>query len=143
MSQTKPNKEFSRVGVVGGCLVEKDGKYLMVQEATEEVYGLWNLPAGQIDEGETIEEGAIRESKEESGYDVKLGEEIGLYHESIDLKVKHIFRAEIIGGEATPQQGEILDIKWFTFDEVSKLNDENKLRTSWIWNIIQKSHLAL
>jgi 8-oxo-dGTP diphosphatase len=140
MSQTEPNKKFARVGVVGGCLVEKDGKYLMVQEGGPDVYGLWNFPAGQIDEGETIEEGAIREAKEESGYDVKLGEEVGLFHESIDLKIKHIFKAEIIGGEPTPQEDEILDVKWFTFDEVSKLNDEKKLRAWWIFDLIQKSH---
>lgn len=143
MSQTEPNKKFAQVGVVGGCLIEKDGKYLMVQEDKEEVRGKWNLPAGQIDEGETIEEGAVREAKEESGYDVKLGEKIGLYHESIDSKVIHVFRAEITGGELTSQEGEILDAKWFTYDEISRLNDENKLRAPFIWDVIQKTCLAL
>ena len=58
--------------VVAGVVVEKDSKYLLVQEKKELVYGLWNLPAGKVDEGETVEEAAVREAKEEVGYKVRL-----------------------------------------------------------------------
>jgi 8-oxo-dGTP pyrophosphatase MutT (NUDIX family) len=142
MSQLDSNIKFAKVGIVAGCLVVKDGKYLLVQESTKDIYGLWCLPAGQIDEGETIEEGAIRETREESGYDVSLVSKIGIYHESIENKVKHVFEAEIVGGDATPQEGEILDVKWFTFDEIRKLNEDGKIRAPWIWDIIQKSKKA-
>ena len=54
------------VPVVAGCVIQKDGKYLLVQEKQQKVYGLWNLPAGHVDEGETFEEAAIRESQEET-----------------------------------------------------------------------------
>ena len=57
--------------IVGGVL-EKDGKYLLVQEAQEKCYGKWNLPAGHLDPNETIIEAAKREIKEESGLDVEL-----------------------------------------------------------------------
>lgn len=42
--------------VVGG-VIEKDGKFLLVQEALEKVRGKWNLPAGQLDANETLFDG--------------------------------------------------------------------------------------
>jgi 8-oxo-dGTP diphosphatase len=88
-----------RVGVVAACLVKKDSKYLLVQEKQPKAYGLWNLPAGHIDTGESLEMAAMREAKEETGYDVRLIEEIALYHETAPQAVKHVFSADIIGGE--------------------------------------------
>jgi ADP-ribose pyrophosphatase YjhB (NUDIX family) len=140
MNQKDWEQTVERVGVVAGCLVKKDDKYLLVQEMQKKVYGLWNLPAGHVDKGETIEEAAIREVKEETGYNVRLGQEIGLYHESTGTPVKHIFAAEIVSGELTPQAGEILDAKWLTFSEIQMIKDDDKLRTPWIWEIIQNSH---
>ena len=60
------------VGIVAGCLIEKDGRYLLVQEKQPKVYGLWNLPAGYVDKGEAIRQAAIREAKEESGMPLNL-----------------------------------------------------------------------
>jgi 8-oxo-dGTP pyrophosphatase MutT (NUDIX family) len=40
--------------VIVGGVVEKDGKYLLVQEAQEKCRGKWNLPAGHLDPNETI-----------------------------------------------------------------------------------------
>lgn len=38
--------------VIVGGIVEKDGKYLLVQEAQKKCYGKWNFPAGHLDFGE-------------------------------------------------------------------------------------------
>ena len=57
--------------VVGGVL-EKDGKYLLVQEAQERCRGKWSIPAGRLDMNETILDAAKREIKEESGLDVEF-----------------------------------------------------------------------
>ena len=57
---------------IAGCLIEHDKKFLLVQEAKPAVYGKWNTPAGHVDEGETLEEAALRETKEETGYDVMI-----------------------------------------------------------------------
>jgi ADP-ribose pyrophosphatase YjhB (NUDIX family) len=50
--------------MVAACLIKRDGKYLLVQEKQPKAYGLWNLPAGKVDEGYTIEETAIKEAKD-------------------------------------------------------------------------------
>lgn len=141
MTKDEWEASIERARVVVGCLIKKDGKYLLVQEKQPKAYGLWNLPAGHVDKGETLEIAAIREVKEETGYNAQLVKEIALYHETAQQTIKHIFSADIIGGELTPQEDEILDVKWLTFDEVSVINDEKKLRKSWVWDVIQKDHL--
>lgn len=138
MTQEEWKKSVEWVGVVAGCVIKKDGKYLLVQEKQPKVHGLWNVPAGYTDKGETVEQAAVREVKEESGFDVKLGEKIGLYHEGIPKPIKHIFAAEITSGKLKIQEDEILDAKWFTSEEVQSLGNNGKLRAAWILDAVSK-----
>lgn len=46
--------------VIVGGVVEKDGKFLLVQESKEKCRGKWNIPAGHLDPNETIFDGAKR-----------------------------------------------------------------------------------
>ncbi len=117
--------------LVAGVVIQKDGKFLMVQEAKPDVYGLWNWPAGHLEEGETMEEGAKREAKEETGFDVEVGQEIGEWPgDTNPKKRKKLFLASIVGGELMVQEGELLDVAWFTEDEVRAMTD--KLRSPWV-----------
>lgn len=138
MNQIDWEKTIEWVSIVAGCVIKQDGKYLVVQEKGPKVYGLWNLPAGRVDKGETIEEAAIREVNEETGYNVELLEEIGVYHKSVGTSVKHIFRAKIVGGELKIQEDEILDVKWVSFEEIKALKEASKLREPWIWDVVCK-----
>lgn len=124
--------------VVAGCIIrrEEDGKYLLVQEKQPKAYGLWNLPAGHVDKGESIEAAAIREAKEETGYDVELGDKIGIYQEAIESPIRHAFIAKIVGGEVKINPEEILDVKWFSFDEITKMKQNGTLRVEWIYDAI-------
>lgn len=128
------------VGIVAGNVIVDDGKYLLIQESNPKVYGLWNLPAGYVDKGETIEQAAVREAKEETGYDVKVLEKIGVYHEKIGTPVLHAFRSEIIGGALQIQEGEILSAAWLTIAEIEELRTAEMLRAPWIWDSISKVH---
>jgi len=123
--------------MVAGVVLFKDEKYLLVQEKKPACYGKWNLPAGKVDEGYSIEETAIKEAKEESGFDVELGEKLGTYQNKVDEPVKHIFEAKIIRGELAFPEDEILDAKWFTFQEI--LNMKNELRVDCVWRAIEKA----
>lgn len=119
------NQEKPRVA---GVVIKKNGKYLMVQEKKEIAYGLWNWPAGHINEGETFEEGAIREAKEETGYEVRLIRKIGVF----DKKTAnaHLFEAEIIGGTESFPDDEILALNWFSPAEIREMS--NDLRSYWV-----------
>jgi len=136
MTQEEWEESVAWVGVVAGCVINQGDKYLMVQEKQPKAYGLWNLPAGYVDKNETVEHAAIREAKEETGFDVELISEIAIYHEDISRPVKHAFTAKIVGGELQAQSEEILDILWLSFDEISELNEAGSIRAPWVYNAV-------
>lgn len=143
MNQKEWEASIAWSKVVAGCVIRReDGKYLLVQEKQPKVYGLWNLPAGHVDVGETIEAAAKREAKEETGYDVELGNKVGIYHETVDSPVRHAFVARIIGGELTIEPDEILAVNWFSYDEITKMKQDGKLRVEWIYDAITRIESA-
>ncbi len=129
--------ETLQVGVVAGCVIRNEEKYLLVQEKKPSVYGLWNLPAGHVDIGETFEEAAKREALEETGLEVDIVSKLAVTHEGPSEKVCHAFLAKLIGGDQVIQPDEILDAKWFSLEEVKKMNSENQLRAPWVLNAIE------
>jgi len=140
MNQIEWEASIEQAAVVAACLIKNDNKYLLVQEGNPKVYGLWNLPAGHVDKGEQIDTAAVREAKEETGFDVELVKEIDLIHEGIGKSVKHIFSANIVGGEIYIDKDEIIDVKWLSFDEIKEKNEDNELRNSWVWDVIKKDY---
>lgn len=128
-------KNVVRANITGSVLIEKDDKYLLIQEKLETCYGKWNLPGGLVDEGYTLEETAIKEAREETGYDVELVRKIGTFYEEGDRAAKNAFHAKIIGGELMVPNEEIMDAKWFSFEEIVKM--KNKLRSLWVIDVIE------
>jgi ADP-ribose pyrophosphatase YjhB (NUDIX family) len=62
------------LNVVGTLPVwEADGRVLLCRRAIEPRHGLWTLPAGFMELGETTAEGALRETLEEAGADIEMG----------------------------------------------------------------------
>lgn len=105
--------------------VFKDGKLLLVQETTD---NCWAMPGGWADVGDIPSEVAIRETKEESGFDVKPLKVIGVFDANrVGRRLeffhafKIIFLCEMIGGEAKPSS-ETLDVKFFPLDELPELS---------------------
>lgn len=121
--------------VIAGCLLEKGGRFLLIQEATPSIYGLWNTPAGHVDEGETTEQAAVRETKEESGFIVSIERALGVYETRRGHEF-HVFSANITGGELAFPKDEILDAEWLTKEEVESLGREDKLRGPHILSAI-------
>lgn len=116
--------------VVSGVVLKKDGKYLLLQEKQPQAYKKWNWPAGKVDQGETIEQAAVREAKEESGLTVELVRKIGIWQAQIPEPAKHAFEGKIISGELHFPADEVLDAQWFTIDEIRAMKDQ--LRTEWV-----------
>ena len=133
-----PEPQLTRI--VAGCVLEKNDKYLLVQEKKEAVYGKWNLPAGRVDIGETIEQAAVRETFEESGYKVELVAKLRVEHDDATRPVLHSFKARIVGGELRFPEDELLDAQWFTFEEIEELQRTGKVRATWVVNSIQDAH---
>jgi ADP-ribose pyrophosphatase YjhB (NUDIX family) len=66
--------------MVVGCLPVWEGQILLCRRAIEPRSGYWNLPAGYLENGETTQAGAIRETLEESGAAVEIVRPHCLYH---------------------------------------------------------------
>ena len=62
--------------IVAGCIPEWSDRILLCRRAIEPRYGLWTLPAGFMEKGETIEQAACRETWEEARAEVEI---TGLY----------------------------------------------------------------
>ncbi|KAM1079341.1 hypothetical protein ACFX2B_013914 [Malus domestica] len=58
--------------MVVGCLIEHDNRILLCKRKIQPSYGLWTLPAGYMEIGESAAEGAIRETREEACADVEV-----------------------------------------------------------------------
>lgn len=56
-----------------------DGEIVLVKRKNEPFKNMWAIPGGMVDEGETAEEAAIREAKEETGLDVQLVRLVGVF----------------------------------------------------------------
>lgn len=127
------------IHAVGSNIIERDGEFLLVQETLEHVKGKWNLPAGKLDEKESIIECAAREGEEETGFKLKPEYIVGIYQHQLTLKanvILFVFKSKIIGGELIKPNHEIMGLKWLSFDEVKKMSDEGKLRNPYIWAAI-------
>lgn len=120
-----------------GIVLEKDGKYLLVQENKEIVRGLWCICAGRAEEGEKVEETVVREAKEELNYDIEPGRKIGVFSGNSANSQVHVFEAKIIGGELKFPEDEIMDVKWFALEEIESMAD--KLRHKWIPEVIRQA----
>lgn len=109
--------------IVGVC-IKKDGKILMVQEARKKVYKMWNFPMGHLDNAETIFEGAKREVKEETGYEVELTSIISIQNYPNKENIKITFNANIIDGDISYDKNEILDVKWISIEELENMTSK-------------------
>jgi len=110
--------------IVGG-LVIKDNKFLLVQEAKAKCYGKWNIPAGHLELGETIFEGAKREIYEETGCTVELKDILELSDNFTEDKywIGIIFATELINENISFDKNELLAVKWFTYEEIINMKE--------------------
>ena len=82
--------------MVVGTLPEYDGRILMCRRAIDPCYGLWTLPAGYLENGETVTDGAIRETREEACADITNLSAYALYSIPHINQVYMVFRARLL-----------------------------------------------
>ena len=110
---------------VRAAVFDETGRVLMVRERVD---GAWSLPGGWADVGESLTEGAVREVREESGYDVAIDRLVGLYererwgHPPLPFfTLKAVLAARVVGG-APAMSSETDEVGWFPRDALPPLS---------------------
>lgn len=115
------------IAIVCSIVIEHGGKLLLIKEAASKVRGKWNTPAGRLEGLETPIKCALREAKEESGYDAELTGVQAVYHRPAEDEylVEYCFLAKPKSLETSPLASDVLEARWFTKDELRVLPKES------------------
>jgi ADP-ribose pyrophosphatase YjhB (NUDIX family) len=103
--------------MVVGAIPELNGKILLCQRAIEPAKGKWTLPAGYLENGETIAECAIRETEEEAGAAITDLLPYAIINLPLIKQVYFIFRARLVGDAFQPGP-ESLAVELISLEEI-------------------------
>jgi 8-oxo-dGTP diphosphatase len=106
-----------------GLLIDDKGRWLVVKKKYGGLKGMWSLPAGFVDEGETLEQAAQREVKEETGLDAEtvgiIGIRSGVIKDKIsDNMVLFLLEQKDMAQTPVPCEDEISEVGWMTKEEL-------------------------
>jgi len=108
--------DYQNPKVVVGTVVAHDGKILMCRRAIEPRRGFWTLPAGYLELGETLQEGAVREAMEEASASIAIDGILGVFSVARIGQVQVIFRGRFAdmppGFAAGPESLEVALFAW-------------------------------
>lgn len=128
-----------------GCdvfILNSENKLLLIQRADN---GLWALPGGCHDLGETPKQCAERECFEETGYKVTCTDLIGVYSSNCyeyvhypwkENEFTHLFFLAKLDGGVKTTSSETTDVSWFDENELPHLSDGHGIRIKDGWNFI-------
>src|SRR3989338_8024492 len=118
-----------RVGAGFGVILEKDGKILLGMrhpdpdkaDSAFRSAGEWCLPGGKLDWGESLEDGAIREVKEETGIVIKNPKVISVHNcrnEHAHFMTVGLVASEWEGEASVMEPDEIVQWEWFNLNDL-------------------------
>lgn len=121
-----------------GFVENEQGEILLVKIRRD---GKWVFPGGQVEVGENLIKGVMREVKEESGIDVKVSHLTGIYSntatypghsgvKTVPTKVMFYFVCEPIGGELI-RSDETSDSRWMVKEKVLEMVTDESQRTRY------------
>lgn len=129
------------VNIAVSVVIEKDGQFLMIQEAKPEIFGKWNFPTGKVELHENIFEAARREACEETGFEVELLGLISVYYINWDgmtgydhkkgVTIRFNLKAKLTDEKCDPLAlaPDVLKTEWKSLTDIAELEKNNKLRS--------------
>src|SRR5688572_22519072 len=114
-------------GLFGGRYRRTEGAHVLVTDDAGRILAVrttylgpgWMLPGGRVERSETPHAAAVRETREETGLDVRLDRLLLIdAHRAQD--VSFVFGGTVTGGEMEPQLGEIAEVGWLERSEIAE-----------------------
>jgi len=122
----------TRIPCVGAIIRDGAGRLLMILRGHEPGKGLWSIPGGRIEPGETPEQAVVREVREETGLDVSCGpllgtaELPGLDGAIVDIRDYLAFlRAGV--AEAAAAGDDAAALRWVTDAEAAAMDERGEV----------------
>jgi len=103
--------------VVVGSIPQWQDRILLCRRAIEPRYGMWTLPAGYLENGETVSQAAEREALEEAGARIEIVSPYALFNLAFINQVYLMFRARLTTGDCQPGS-ESLETRLFRSEEI-------------------------
>jgi 8-oxo-dGTP diphosphatase len=107
--------DLPRHVVVVLVFIRQDDRILLVRQ--DYGSGYWSLPGGSMEHGESIDEAAVREVKEETSLDVRIMRVVGLYAKPKEEAIAITLEAEVTGG-TLQADNEIDECCFFPVDQL-------------------------
>ncbi|MCL4460086.1 MAG: orotate phosphoribosyltransferase [Chloroflexi bacterium] len=111
---------FQNPKLVVGVIPMQQGRVLLCRRGIEPGYGRWTFPSGYVELGESVEDAARRETREEANVDVRLDRLLGVYSRPTSQVATVVYIGTIIGGEAAPGNEET-EVHFFALDGLPEL----------------------
>jgi|TARA_B110000263_G_C15081809_1_gene406648 8-oxo-dGTP pyrophosphatase MutT (NUDIX family) len=120
-------------------IVERDNRFLMVEEMSDGNI-VYNQPAGHLEENETLIQAAVRETFEETGWEVGIRHFLGVYQYTSSANgvyyIRHCFIAEPLHHhEDRALDQDIVKIEWLSLLQLHQLR--NKMRSPLVMSAIE------
>jgi ADP-ribose pyrophosphatase YjhB (NUDIX family) len=123
---------LTRVPCVGAVIRDDAGRLLMILRGHDPGRGLWSIPGGRIEPGETPEQAVVREVKEETGLDVSCGpllgttELPGLDGAIVDIQDYYAF---LVPGSARVASAgdDAADVRWVSEEHATAMDERGEV----------------
>jgi 8-oxo-dGTP pyrophosphatase MutT (NUDIX family) len=143
MNKSTELKRSISCGTVTYRIIDKQVSILLIKQFSHK--DSWGIPKGHIDAGESFEECAIRETREETGVEVKLEtvlpEMTAIWHN--DHKRVISFLAQPVGN-SDPNCGdpdcEVADVRWFNINELPPLHLYQREMLAYVCGLLRSQH---
>ncbi len=122
-------KEIWRPSVTVAAVIERDGRFLLVEEL-QDGRRVLNQPAGHLDAGESLVAACMREVLEETAHRISLTGLVGIYrwyYKPADVTfLRFCFAGRVLGVENTALDKEILALHWLNVQELKDKSQQHR-----------------
>lgn len=135
MDNTSPNTAWPpRIVVCVGTAVLRDNKILLIRQAKgTSLAGQWSIPWGVVEQGETPDEAALRETREEGGVTAIITGLLGYQNFNWETMTALIYLCQHVSGEPQHDDGHETDAAaYFSLAELDALNEPIEPWCDWL-----------